>query len=125
MKLFLLSKKNITLANVLYVLDMNKNLISEDLLNKPGIKVVFESNKLILSKSRNFVGKGYSYDWMIKLCTNDNINKMASNYAYMCDINSLSLWHNRLGQVGLNTIKRIVKCVIISCDAKEFKKCET
>ena len=104
-------EKNITLANVLYVLDMNKNLISEDLLNKPGIKVVFESDKLILSKSGNFVGKGYSYDWMIKLCTNDNINKMASNYAYMCDTNSLSLWHNRLRQFGLNTIKRIMNVV--------------
>ena len=32
--------KNITLVNVFYVPDMNKNLISGDLLNKPGIKFV-------------------------------------------------------------------------------------
>ena len=70
---------------------MNRNLISEDLLNKSGIKVVFESNKLILFKFGNFVGKSYSCDGMIKLCTNDNFNKIAFNPAYMCNSNSLSL----------------------------------
>ena len=94
------------------------------LLSKPGIKVVFESGKLILSKSGNFVGKGYSCDGMIKLCTNDNFNKVASNSAYMCDSNSLSLWHNRLGYVGLSTIKRVMKSGMIACDVKEFEKCE-
>ena len=90
------SEKKITLVNVLYVSDMNRNLISGDFLSKPGIKVVFESNKLILSKPRNFVGKGYSCDGMIKLCTNENFNKLASNSTYMCDSDSLSLWHNKL-----------------------------
>ena len=85
---------------------------------------MFESGKLILSKSRNFVGKGYSCDGMIKICTNDNFYKIASNSSYMCDSNSLSLWHNRLGHVSLSTIKRIVKCGMIACDAKEFEICE-
>ena len=76
-------KKKITLVNVLYVPDINRNLISEDFLSKPGIKVVFESSKLILSKYENFVGKGYSCDGMIKLCTNDNFNKVASNSVCM------------------------------------------
>ena len=116
--------KNITLANVLYIPNMKGNLISGDLLSKPGIKVVFESGKLILSKFGNFVEKDYSCDGMIKLCTNDNINKMTSNSTYMCDSNSLSLWHNRLGHVGLSTIKRIIKCGMIACDVKEFEKCE-
>ena len=59
------------------------------------------------------MGNGYSCDGMIKLCTNDNLNKVALNSAYMCDLNSLSMWHNRLGHIGLNTIKRIVKCGMI------------
>ena len=104
------SSKKITLVNVLYVPNMNRNLISGDLLSKPSIKVVFESDKLILSKSGNFVEKGYSCDMMIKFCTNDNFNKVASNSVCMRDSNSLSLWHNRLKHVGLSTIKRIVKC---------------
>ena len=118
------SGKKITLVNVLYVSDMNRNRISGDLFSKPGIKVVFESGKLILSKSGNFVGNGYSCDEMINLCTNDNFNKVASNSSYMCDSNSLSLWHNKLGHVGLSTIKMIVKCGMIACDVKEFEKCE-
>ncbi|RVW63853.1 Retrovirus-related Pol polyprotein from transposon TNT 1-94 [Vitis vinifera] len=36
------SGKKVTLKNVLYVPDMNKNLVSGDLLGKPGIKAVFE-----------------------------------------------------------------------------------
>ncbi|KAL6322658.1 hypothetical protein AAG906_015344 [Vitis piasezkii] len=54
-------KSKVTLINVLYVPDMNKNLVSGDLLGKPGIKAVFESDKLILSKSGNFVGKGLAH----------------------------------------------------------------
>ena len=123
-KVVFTSGKNITLVNVMYVPDINRNLISGDLCSKPSIKVVFESDKIILSKSGNFVGKGYSCDEMIKLCTNDNINKMTSNFTYMCDSNSLSLWHNRLGHAGLSTIKMIVKCDMIACDAKEFEKYE-
>ena len=49
-------KKN-TLVNVWYVPDINRNFISRDLLSIPSIKVVFESSKLILSKTGNFVGK--------------------------------------------------------------------
>ena len=49
---------------------------------------------------------------------------MTYNSAYMCGSNSLSLWHNRLGHVGLSTIKRIVKCGMISCVAKEFENYE-
>ncbi|RVW79629.1 Retrovirus-related Pol polyprotein from transposon TNT 1-94 [Vitis vinifera] len=37
------SDKKVTLINVLYVPDMNKNLVSGDLLGKPGIKAVFKS----------------------------------------------------------------------------------
>ncbi|RVW36064.1 hypothetical protein CK203_079683 [Vitis vinifera] len=40
------SGKKATLINVLYVPDMNKNLVSGDLLGKPGIKAVFESSLL-------------------------------------------------------------------------------
>ncbi|RVW78144.1 hypothetical protein CK203_049694 [Vitis vinifera] len=55
------SGKRVTLINVLYVPDMNKNLVSGNLLGKPSIKAVFESGKLILSKSGNFVGKGLAH----------------------------------------------------------------
>ncbi|KAL2457225.1 CCHC-type domain-containing protein [Abeliophyllum distichum] len=54
------SGKELTLNNVIYVLEIRKNLVSSSLLNKHGFRMVFESDK-VLSKSRMFVGKGYPY----------------------------------------------------------------
>ena len=52
------SSKKIMLFNVLHVPDIRKNLMSANLLNKKGFKVVLEPDKLILSKNGMFVGKG-------------------------------------------------------------------
>ncbi|KAL8090839.1 hypothetical protein AgCh_040053 [Apium graveolens] len=53
------SGKNLTLKNVLYMPNIRKNLVSGSLLNKHGFHIVIESDKVILSKSGMFVGKGY------------------------------------------------------------------
>ncbi|KAJ0047639.1 hypothetical protein Pint_16052 [Pistacia integerrima] len=70
--LFFTSRIKITLINVLYVPNMNQNLVSGALLGKLGIKTIYESGKLILSRSIAFVGKTYLCDGMVKLCTIDN-----------------------------------------------------
>ena len=122
-ELLFTSGGKITLANVLHVPDMNRNLVSGDLLGKPGIKSVYESRKLILSRNVAFIGKGYSSDGMVKLCIVDNgINNNNVSFAYMLD--SVSLWHGRLAHIGLSTMKRMIKCGLISCDVDKFKKCE-
>ena len=83
-------------------------------------------SKLILSQNGAFVGKGYSSDEMVKLftvlddsCINNKKNDVS---VYMLD--SISLWHQRLTHVGLSTMKRMVKCGLISFDVNEFKKWE-
>ena len=53
------SGKQLTLNNVLYVPEIRKNLVSGSLLNKHGFRMVFESDKVILSKSGMYVEKGY------------------------------------------------------------------
>ena len=45
--LFFTSSKKVLLTNVLYVLEMSRNLVNGNLLGKPGIKVVIYSGKLI------------------------------------------------------------------------------
>ena len=50
------SGKVLTLVNVFYVSDMCKNLVSGYFLNKGGFKMVYESDKLVLSKNGRFVG---------------------------------------------------------------------
>ncbi|XP_073131456.1 uncharacterized protein [Henckelia pumila] len=44
------SRKELTLNNVLYVPEIRKNLVSGSLLNKHGFRIVFESDKFVLSK---------------------------------------------------------------------------
>ena len=61
------SGKSLTLNNVLYVPEIRKNLVSGSLLNKHGFRMVFESDKVILSKSGMFVGKGYVCNGLFKL----------------------------------------------------------
>ena len=53
------SVEELTLINVLYVPEIQKNLVSDSLLNNHGFRLVFELNKFILSKSGMYVGKGY------------------------------------------------------------------
>ena len=59
--------KELTLTNVLYVLEIHKNLVSGSLLNSHRFWLVFKSDKFVLSKSGMYVGKGYMSDDMWKL----------------------------------------------------------
>ncbi|GJX36109.1 retrotransposon protein, putative, ty1-copia subclass [Tanacetum coccineum] len=54
------SEKELKLTNVLHVLEIRKNLVSGWLLNKFGFRLVFESDKFVLSKNQMYVGKGYA-----------------------------------------------------------------
>jgi hypothetical protein len=51
------SGKILQLKNMIHVPSINKNLVSGSLM-KDGLKLVFESNKVVLSKYETFVGKG-------------------------------------------------------------------
>ena len=51
--------KELTLNDVLHVPKIRKNLVSGSLLSKKGFRLVFESNKFVLTKSGIYVGKGY------------------------------------------------------------------
>jgi hypothetical protein len=53
------SGKIMQLRNVQHVPSMNKNLFSGSLLCRDGFKVVLESNKVVVSKHGQFIGKGY------------------------------------------------------------------
>ena len=56
------SGKKLTLNDVLYVPKNRKNLVSRSLLNKHSFQMVFESDRVVLSKNWMNVGKGYVSD---------------------------------------------------------------
>lgn len=55
----LTSGKTLSLNNVLYVPSLRKNLVSGALLNKVGLKLIFEADKIIISRGEDFVRKEY------------------------------------------------------------------
>ncbi|RVW83770.1 Retrovirus-related Pol polyprotein from transposon TNT 1-94 [Vitis vinifera] len=70
--------KKPTLMDVLFVPEIRKNLVSASLLNKKGFKLVFESDKLVLTKGGTFVEKGYMSEGLFKLnIFNDNFGVTA------------------------------------------------
>ena len=117
------SGKELTLNNVLYVPEIRKNLVSGSLLNKHGFRMVFESDKVTLSKSGMYVGMGYVSDGLFKLNVLTIINKDNKSSVYMLE--SSNLWHGRLGHVNYDTLRRLINLEHIPSFQIDCKhKCE-
>lgn len=67
----LTSGKTLALSDVLHVPTIRTNLISVALLNKVGVKVSFESDKMVMTKNNVFVGKGYCDQGLFVLSVSD------------------------------------------------------
>jgi hypothetical protein len=72
----LTSENNVHLKNVQHAPTINRNMVSVSLLCRDGYKLVFESNKVVMSKFGNFMGKG-----LFHLSTLDYSYNL--NFAYM------------------------------------------
>ena len=116
-------RKIVNLVDVLHVPDIRNNLVSSPLARKVS-KLMFESDKFVLTKEGMYVGKGYLADGLFKLnvmVTNDKNKDKVS--AYMVDI--YHLWHSRLGHVNSRSLHRMVHLGIIPKFEIDFKKkCE-
>jgi hypothetical protein len=75
----LISGKTVQLKNVHHVPSIKKNLISGSLLCRDGYKLVFESNKCVVSKYGTFVGKGYESGGLFGLSLVDTCFKSANH----------------------------------------------
>ncbi|GJS01455.1 retrovirus-related pol polyprotein from transposon TNT 1-94 [Tanacetum coccineum] len=118
------SKKELKLTNVLYVPEIRKNLVSGWLLNKFGFRLVFESDKFVLSKNQVYVGKGYAMNGMFKLNVMVVKNEINNSSAYL--IESSNVWHARLEHVNFNSLRRLIKSNSIpNCHINSKYKCKT
>ncbi|KAA0052404.1 ty1-copia retrotransposon protein [Cucumis melo var. makuwa] len=100
----LTSGKTLSLSNVLYVSSLHRNLVSESLLNRAGLKIVLEGDKVVLTKNEEFVDKGYLSNGLFVLNI-VSMNANASSFAYM--IESVNLWHGSLGHVNFASIRKL------------------
>ncbi|KZV17034.1 hypothetical protein F511_34284 [Dorcoceras hygrometricum] len=103
------SGKEVNLKDVLHVPDIRKNLVSGSQLSKAGFRLVFESDKFVLTKGGIFVGKGYQHNGLFKLNVMNVIRPEAKNKInnsfYLIEISNL--WHERLGHVNFNMLQRL------------------
>ena len=91
MVLKMTSGNELTLNNVVYVPEVHKNLVSGSLLNNHGFRLVFESDKFVLSKGGIYVGKWYMSGGLFKMnvMTNVKNNNKASSSAYILELSNL------------------------------------
>ena len=123
------SGKELTLNDVLHVPDICKNLVSGSLLSKNGFKLVFVSDKFVLTKNEMFVGKDYLSDGFFKMNVmtvvpkSINNNKIDSS-AYLLE--SSNIWHGRLGHVNYDTLRRLIHLDYLpKFNIDPNQKCET
>ena len=125
----LTSGKKLTLMDVLFVPKIRKNLISASLLSKKGFKLVFESDKLVLTKGGAFIGKGYMSEGLFKINVfNDNVIALTINKSFMSSayiVESCELWHSRLGHVNYRSMYKMANLGLLpKLDINETQKCE-
>jgi hypothetical protein len=102
------SGKTIQLKNVQHVPTINKNLVRGSLLCRDGFKLVFESNKCIISKFGTSVGKGYDSGGLFhfSLLFDDNVVNHVMN-------DESNVWHSRLCHVNFGCMMRLASLSLI------------
>jgi hypothetical protein len=92
-------RKIVQLKNIQHVPIIRKNLVSVSLVLRDGFKVVLESNKVLMSKHRQFIGKCYDCRGLFRLSLVDFYNKSVNHICGTIN-NSSSVWHSRLCHVN-------------------------
>jgi hypothetical protein len=107
----LTSGKTLRLRNVQHVPTIKENLVSGSLLCRDGFKLVFESNKCVLSKYENFIGKGYDSGGLFRLSLSHECNKFVKHVVNTID--ESSVWHSRLYHVNFGYMARLANLSLI------------
>ena len=119
------SGKIVQLRNVQHVPTMNKNLVSGSLLCRDGFKLVFESNKVIVSKFGQFIGKGYECGGLFRFSLSDFCNKSVNHICGSVDSDA-SVWHSRLCHVNFGLMSRLSSMSLIPTFAiAKGSKCQS
>jgi len=104
------SGKTIQLKNVQHVPSINKNLVSGSLLCRDGFKLVFESNKVVISKCGQFVGKGYVCGGLFRLSLSDLCTQIIN---HVCNDSESDIWHSRLYHINFGCMTRLANMNLI------------
>jgi hypothetical protein len=100
-------EKIVQLKNVHHVSSNNKNLVSGSLLYRDGFKVVLESNKFVVSKYGQFIGKCYVCGGLFHFSVSDCCNKSVNNIYDDINESDASIWHSCLCHLNFGSMSRL------------------
>nr|BAB03249.1 polyprotein [Oryza sativa] len=106
------SGKTVQLKNVQHVPSIKKNLVSGSLLCREDFRLVFESNKCVVSKYETFVGKGYDSGGLFRFSLNDMCNNHNA-VNHISENDESNVWHSRLCHVNFGCMTRLANMSLI------------
>jgi hypothetical protein len=106
------SGKIVQLKNMQHVPTIRKNLVNISLLLRDGFKVVLESNKVVMSKHGQFIGKGYNCGGMFRLSLANFCNKSVKHICGTINNNS-SVWHSHLCHLNFGLMSHLSRLRLI------------
>jgi len=121
------SGRSLSLTRVHHVPDIRRNIISGSCLVKLGFELSLKCNRVVITQSGTFIGKGYLSDGLFL------INVEPAKGGFINDdsapsvncIESSVLWHSRLGHLNFGALKNMMNLELIPKYAIEKKsKCQ-
>ena len=118
------SGRVLTLTRVHHVPSIHRNIISGSYLVKNGFELSFKCNKVVITQTGTFVGKGYLSDGLFLI----NVEPVLGGFINVPSVNcveSSDLWHSRLGHLNFGALKNMMNLELIpkhSIDKKS--KCQ-
>ena len=96
----------VRLTNVLYIPDLDTNLLSVSAFAKNGIKSYFDASSCILSDEDGTFGYGEQWEGACKINTSP-MNGDCSIFTFGARVQSaLDLWHRRLGHLNKQMLQK-------------------
>ena len=68
---------------------------------------MFESNKFVVSKCGQFIGKGYMCGGLFRFSVSDTCNKSVNNICNGINESDASIWHSRLCHLNFGSLSRL------------------
>jgi hypothetical protein len=116
----------VQLKNVQHVPSINKNLVSGSLLCQDGFKVVIESNKFVVSKCGQFIGKGYVCAGLFRFSVSDFYNKSMNNIYDGINESDASVWHSHLCHLNFGSMFQLSSLnLILTLSIVRGSKCQS
>jgi hypothetical protein len=109
-----------------HVPSINKNLISGSFLCRGGFKVVLESNKFIVLKCGQFIGKGYVCGGLFRFSISDFCNKSMNNICVGINESDASICHSCLCHLNFGSMSQLSSLnLILNLPIVKYSKCQS